>query len=227
MKYSGWSFFIALLIALPLALRADVKPYSTCTCSHMVDGVVIPDSVISVDNEYVRVLHNFAAATKAMPKEFGTRIIVALNDVKCACSRGELALQRGGVAVFKTNESYDAPQGEFFEVAIKANHPPWKSPEQWIDPQKNVAIYEDRELRISEERLDVGDDRPLHSHPQRVVVRLNETRLTDPRYAKKERPGAGLQVPNTARFAEPLVHVVRNLGPSPLFNILIEFKVPH
>jgi hypothetical protein len=29
------------------------------------------------------------------------------------------------------------------------------------------------------------------------------------------------------KFAEPIVHVVRNLSDIPLFNIVIEFKVPH
>jgi hypothetical protein len=88
-------------------------------------------------------------------------------------------------------------------------------------------VYEDEQIRVFEERLDGGDERPLHSHAQRVVVRLNEVQLTDPRFPKSERPGAGIQVPNTVRFAEPMVHVVKNLSKIPLFNIVLEFKIPH
>jgi hypothetical protein len=50
--------------------------------------------------------------------------------------------------------------------------------------------------------------------------------LTDPRFNPKGTPGGGIQVPNTARFAEPMVHVVRNLSATPLFNIVIEYKLP-
>ena len=87
-------------------------------------------------------------------------------------------------------------------------------------------VYEDEQFRIFEERLPAGGERALHSHAQRVVVRLNEVQLTDPRFHPNGTPGGGIQVPNTARFAEPMVHVVRNLSAIPLFNIVIEFKLP-
>ena len=88
-------------------------------------------------------------------------------------------------------------------------------------------VYEDEQFRVFEERLAPGDDRELHSHAQRVVVRLNEVQLTDPRLYPEGQPGTGIQVPNTVRFAEPVVHAVRNLSKIPLFNIVIEFKIPH
>jgi hypothetical protein len=59
------------------------------------------------------------------------------------------------------------------------------------------------------------------------VVRLNEVQLTDPRTRPNGTPGGGIQVPNTVKFAEPVVHVVKNLSKdTPLFNIVLEFKVP-
>ncbi len=100
-------------------------------------------------------------------------------------------------------------------------------PEKWIEPLKNTILYEDEEFRVFEERLPGGDTRELHSHAQRVVVRLNEVQLTDPRYHEAGRSGTGIQVPNTVKYAEPIVHVVRNLSQAPLFNIVIEFKIPH
>jgi hypothetical protein len=87
----------------------------------------------------------------------------------------------------------------------------------------NVAAWGDIIIVLGE-RLEGGGERSLHSHAQRVVVRLNEVQLTDPRFKRSERPGAGVQVPSTVRFAEPIVHVVKNLSVTPLFNIVIELK---
>jgi hypothetical protein len=88
-------------------------------------------------------------------------------------------------------------------------------------------VYEDEQFRVFEERLAPGDTRELHSHAQRVVVRLNNVQLTDPRFKPNGSPGGGIQVPNTVKFAEPMVHVVKNLSKdTPLFNIVIEFKLP-
>lgn len=92
---------------------------------------------------------------------------------------------------------------------------------------KNTIVYEDAQFRIFEERLEAGDIRDLHSHAQRLVVRLNLVQLTDPRLNKEVKEGTGIQVPNTVKFAEPVVHAVKNLSKIPLFNIVIEFKIPH
>ncbi len=155
---------------------------------------------------------------------FGTRVIVALTDTKIQSKKKIKTLKRGEVAVFQQNEKYKISKGDFFEVNIKKNHPAAKGPEEWIEPLKNTIVYEDNEFRIFEERLEGGDTRELHSHAQRVVVRLNEVQLTDPRFKPNGTPGGGIQVPNTVRFAEPMVHVVKNLSKIPLFNIIIEFK---
>ncbi len=94
-----------------------------------------------------------------------------------------------------------------------------------MEPLKNKVVYEDDEFRIFEKRLDAGDIRELHSHAQRLVVRLNEVQLTDPRFNKEVNASSGIQVPNTVKFAEPIVHAVKNLSKIPLFNLVIEFKI--
>lgn len=187
-----------------------------------ISGTSVKESVV-VDNGYVRVLHN---SVQAKHPGIGKRVIVALTRVNILSSRGVITLNRGRVAVFHEEDSYQPPSGEYFEVNFKKDHPTLKEPEQWIEPEKNTMVYEDEELRIFEERLPPGGERALHSHAQRVVVRLNEVQLTDPRFNPNGTPGGGIQVPNTARFAEPMVHVVRNLSAIPLFNIVIEYKLP-
>ena len=126
--------------------------------------------------------------------------------------------------IFTKDENYKIRKGEFFEVAVKENHPTPTMPATWHEPTKNKIVYQDEALRIFEERLNGGEDRDLHSHLQRLVIRLNEVHLTDPRYYPQGQDGVGIQVPNTVKFAEPVEHVVRNLSLIPLFNIVIEFK---
>jgi hypothetical protein len=185
-----------------------------------------PSGPAEIDNAYFRVLKN-ATASAAVNPNIGARVIVALTNVTIQSSKGDLELKRGQIVVFQAHESYQPPSGEFFEVAFKANHPPLKAPEKWVEPLKNTILYEDEQFRVFEERLAAGDTREPHSHAQRVVVRLNETQLTDPRYHETGRAGTGIQVPNTAKYAEPIVHVVRNVSKVPLFNIVIEFRIPH
>ena len=201
--------------------------WNHCAAKPLSDDLrAVSDSLDTLDNAYVRVLHSTSACGPAHTEGFGTRTIVALTKVSIRSSRGTLRLERGQVAVFLVNESYDSPTGEYFEVAFKLKHPPLKSPEQWLEPIKNTIVYEDKQFRVFEERLKGGDERPLHSHAQRVVVRLNEVQLTDPRLYPIPLPGTGIQVPNTVRFAEPIVHAVKNVSKDSLFNIVIEFKLP-
>ena len=171
--------------------------------------------------------HNSTSYTLANNTNIGTRVIAALEEVVIKSSKGNRTLIRGQVAVFLENESYEITSGKYFEIAFKKNHPPLTVPEQWVEPQKNTIVYEDAQFRIFEERLEAGDIRDLHSHAQRLVVRLNLVQLTDPRLNKEVKEGTGIQVPNTVKFAEPVVHAVKNLSKIPLFNIVIEFKIPH
>jgi hypothetical protein len=179
---------------------------------------------VALENDFVKVMRQSSVGFSNKNTEFGTRVIVALTNTKIQSEKSDKMLNRGEVAVFQWNEKYKITDGDFFEVAIKKNHPVPKSPEEWIEPLKNTIVYDDPEFRIFEERLEGGDTRELHSHAQRVVVRLNEVQLTDPRYKPNGTPGGGIQIPNTVKFAEPMVHVVKNLSKIPLFNIIIEFK---
>ena len=200
-----------------------IKPIAQRCFERIIDQ---HDSV-ALDNDFVRVMFNSAACLNDLNPGFGTRVIVALEKVTIQSSRGTIKLERGNVAAFLSGQSYRIPVGVYFEVAFKTDHPPLKYPDKWIDPLKNKIVYEDVQIRVFEERLDPGDTRELHSHAQRVVVRLNNVQLTDPRTKPNGSPGGGIQVPNTVKFAEPVVHVVKNLSKdTPLFNIVIEFKIP-
>jgi hypothetical protein len=182
---------------------------------------------VAFDNAYMRVLRDGAACTLANTPNFGTRIIVALDKIKFKSNRGSITINRGQIAVFLEDEFYDMPKGSYFEIALKKGHPPLTKPSEWVEPLKNKIIYENTEFRVFEERLDPGDTRELHSHAQRVVVRLNQVQLTDPRNSPNGKPGTGIQVANTVKFAEPVVHVTKNLSTIPLFNIVIEYKIKH
>lgn len=187
--------------------------------------MALPPESDTLDNAYARVLHNTVACGAAHTAGFGTRLIVGLSDVLVVSQGDSVSLGRGGVAVFPAERSYAVLSGDFFEVAIRNPHPRIKGPDEWVEPRGNIVVYEDAELRVFEERLGPGEDRALHSHAERIVVRLNEVQLTDPRFRPEGSPGKGIQVPNTVKFADPIVHVVRNLSTIPLFNIVIEFKV--
>lgn len=193
---------------------------------HAIGQKPTPSDSLALENEYVTVMHNVSVFGRDTGGNIGTRVIVALTKVNIKKGKDSLHLQRGQIAAFRAGESYGPPTGEYFEVAFKKHHPPLKAPEQWIEPTKNIVVYEDEHIRVFEERLDGGDERPLHSHAQRLVVRLNEVQLTDPRFHETPRAGSGIQVPNTVKFAEPVVHVVKNVSSGPLFNIVLEFKPP-
>jgi len=188
--------------------------------------IVSADGVV-LDNPYLHVNQNSTSYTLANNTNIGTRVIAALEEVVIKSNKGKRTIVRGQVAVFLENESYEILSGKYFEIGFKKNHPPLTAPEQWVEPQKNTIVYEDAQFRIFEERLEAGDIRDLHSHAQRLVVRLNLVQLTDPRLNKEVKEGTGIQVPNTVKFAEPVVHAVKNLSKIPLFNIVIEFKIPH
>jgi hypothetical protein len=187
--------------------------------------VHFPADTAELENKYVMIHRDTTVCSKARTQNIGTRVIVALQKIKIKSNRGTIRLKRGNIAVFRENDFYDQPNGQYLEIAFKKNRPALTSPEKWIEPQKNTTVYEDAEFRVFEERLAPHDDRALHSHAQRVVVRLNEVQLTDPRFYPTGQPGTGIQVPNTVRFAEPVVHAVRNLSDRPLFNIVLEFKL--
>jgi hypothetical protein len=181
----------------------------------------------SLDNEYFSVIKDSAAGTSSKIKGFGSRVIVALENTTIKSSKGIVNLKRGELTVFLETQTYQLPVGSYFEIKFKKNYPPLTKLEEWLEPLKNTMMYENAEFRVFEEILQLGDIRELHSHTQPLVVRLNQMQLTDPRHSTSGKPGAGIQVANTVKFAEPVVHAVKNLSNIPLFNIVIEFKIPH
>ena len=177
-----------------------------------------------IDNEYVSVTKNNTIAKTS--SVYSYRVIIALSNTIIKSGKGNISLIRGKTAVFSLKDTFRITEGEYFEVAIKKNHPIPVAPAIWYEPANNNTVLENDEFRIFEEILPPGGVRILHSHLQRVVIRLNNVRLTDPRFHPEGQEGKGIQVPNTAKFAEPVEHVVKNLGSIPLFNIVIEFKAP-
>ena len=189
-------------------------------------SVSVTDS-IEINNPYFYVLRNSSANVSADSSTVGKRVVVALNSVKINTGRKIIQLERGQVTVFQPKETYQVARGKFFEVGFKQNHPELKRPEEWIEPTKNIVVFDDAEIRVFEERLEPHDIREVHSHAQRVVVRLNLVQLTDPRFHDVPKPGSGIQVPNTVKYAEPIVHAVKNTSDIPLFNIVIEYKIDY
>ena len=181
------------------------------------DKGVVPNSV-ALENEYVRVSRDtapFAAAGN------GDRVIVAMAPLSFLAGAALQSLERGEFFVFSDGDTYQLPDGAaFFEVALKPNHPPVKTPPEIIPPAKNTMLYEGERFFVYEESLDVGDIRPRHSHCQRVEIRLNNGPMLEQTF---DPPRAPMQ-PNVVNWREPVIHTVRNIGDMPLRNLIIEFK---
>lgn len=176
-------------------------------------------SSVILENDYVRVSKNAAPCAAAGAAGCGDRVVVALGTVDL----GARKMTRGDIAVFEAKDSYMPPAGgDYLEVAFKPSHPPVKSPAVLIPPEKNSLLYDGDRFIVFEEKLPPGETRGRHSHSQRVVVVLNETRL-------EQWPEGGTavfrnQVPDDVHFNEPVIHVVKTVGEKPLRNIVIEFK---
>lgn len=184
-----------------------------------------PTPGIVLENAYARVSRNQAACAASGPG-CEDRVLVALSDLVLETPTGPARrMSRGEVAVFRAGASYAAPRaGEFFEVVLKRNHPAVESTPVRIAPEKNSLLFDSPEFFVFEEKLDPGETRARHSHSQRVVVVINETRL------QQWPDGAAEllrnQVPDDVRFNPPVVHVVKNVGERPLRNIVMELKGP-
>ena len=189
---------------------------------------VLPSTIVLanervLDNEYVRVTRDAAPCASAKVQGCADRVIVALGNIELSSGSSRRTLTRGEIAVFKPGESYQPPiGGAFFEVAIKPDHPPARSPGERIAPEKNAMRYDDKRFFIFEERLAPGDTRARHSHSQRVVIQLNRTRLQQ--WRDGEPPIFVETVVDRATFNPPVIHVVKNVGARPLLGIVIEFK---
>ncbi|MGH8677894.1 MAG: hypothetical protein ACREUQ_06025 [Burkholderiales bacterium] len=186
-------------------------------------ALLLPASVLALDNAYVRVTRDAAPCASAGTSGCGDRVLVALDDIELKVGDSPRRLSRGDIAVFTPGESYEPPiGGSYFEVAIKPDHPPVLSPREFIAPGKNAVRFEGRQFFVFEERLAPGDTRPRHSHSQRVVIQLNRTRLQQ--WPDGEPEKFVDVVPERPTFSPPVIHVVKNVGDTPLRGIVIEFR---
>lgn len=175
-----------------------------------------------LDNDYVRVSRDDAPCAQAGTPGCAERVIVAMSEIELRFGKVLRAMRRGEVAVFRTGESYRPPDaGAYFEVAIKPNRPPVKSPAEIIPPAKNTIVYEGERFFIYEERLAPGDTRDRHSHSQRVEIRINQGPLLRQIIDGKDAPQ---EPPSVVNFREPIIHAVTNVGDMLLWNFILEFK---
>ena len=175
-----------------------------------------------LENDYVRVSRDEAPFAQASTPGCAERVIVAMGEIQLRFGKVLRAMRRGEVAVFRAGESYRAPEaGAYFEVAIKPNRPPVKSPAEIIPPAKNTIVYEGERFFIYEERLAPGDTRERHSHSQRVEIRINQGPLLRQIIDGKDAPQ---EPPSVVNFREPIIHTVTNVGDMALWNFILEFK---
>jgi len=176
----------------------------------------------ALENDYVLVSRNTAPCAAAVAGRCEDRVILAMGDIELRSAGNSRAMKRGQVAVFKAGESYEPPAGAYFEVAIKPNHPPVKSPPELIPPPKNMMVFEGAKFFIYEEKLEPGDTRPRHSHSQRVEIRLNNGPMLhqwvyrDGNVTESE--------PAIVNWREPMIHMVKNIGDLALRNFILEFQ---
>lgn len=177
-----------------------------------------PPKTVALDNEFVRVSRDQASFAAA---ENGDRVIVAMAPLSFMAGDALQTLERGEFFVFGPGDFYQLPAGaSFFEVAIKPDHPPVTPPAEIIPPAKNLLLYDGPRFFIYEEKLAVGDTRPRHSHCQRVEIRLNNGPMLDQWFDPPRPP----MQPTIVNWREPVIHTVRNVGDTPLRNLIIEFK---
>ncbi len=177
---------------------------------------------VALENDYVRVSRDAAPCATAAAGQCEDRVILAMGDIELSTGSASRKMKYGEIAVFKAGESYQPPVGgKYFEVAIKPNHPPVKSPAELIPPPKNMLVFEGRKFFIYEEKLEVGDTRARHSHSQRVEIRLNQ----GPQLVQQIwRDGQAVQQhPPIVNWREPVIHEVKNVGDMALRNFILEF----
>jgi hypothetical protein len=181
-----------------------------------------PAANVALENDYARVSRDAAPCAQAAAGQCEDRVILAMGDVTLRSGDASRAMRRGNVALFKAGESYEPPSGgPYFEVAIKPNHPPVKSPPELIPAPNNFMVFEGARFFIYEERLDVGDTRPRHSHSQRVEIRLNNGPML---HQWVDRGGSVTESePPIVNWREPVIHTVKNIGDLPLRNFILEF----
>jgi len=98
---------------------------------------------------------------------------------------------------------------------------------QELDPLKVAAdthklVFENRFVRVLETRVPPGKTEPWHQHGRRVVVYLSDfhTRTTE----RGGQPQDHLRKAGLARWSEPVIHQVENIGQTEGHVISVELK---
>jgi hypothetical protein len=177
-------------------------------------------SPVALDNDYVHVAHDTAPCADGSTPGCEDRVIVAMGPINVSSGKKHRHLQKGQVEVFQKGDSYRVTGTHYFEVAIKPNHPPVKSPAEIIAPAKNQFIYDGPRFVVYEEKLAPGDTRPRHSHSQRVEIRLNIGPLLDQWFDPPAKP----VLPSIVNFRQAGIHTTKNIGDMALRNLIVEFK---
>lgn len=173
----------------------------------------------ALENDYVRVTRD-SAPCAAAGAGCGDRVIVALARL----TLGARTMERGDVAVFEAGQKHDAPRGgSYLEVAVKPARPAVVRPDTTIPATGNTVRYDGPNLFIFSEHLAVGEFRPRHSHPQRVVVQFNRTRLKQIVDGQKDPVVRDIE-PDQPAFNQAVVHTAEVVGDRPLWGIVIELK---
>jgi quercetin dioxygenase-like cupin family protein len=171
-----------------------------------------------LENDFVQVFRNNAPCAMAAAS-CGDRVVVALGSVEVNGQK----MERGDIKVFKTGERYSPPQsGEYLEVAIKPTHPKAiAAATQTLPPPDNKVLYDGKQFSVIEEKMEPGETSSLHSHNQRLAIFLNKTQVQQWTNGKSEIRDL---VPDVVTFREAVVHASKDVGKTPIRNILIEFK---
>jgi len=176
----------------------------------------------ALENDYVLVSRDTAPCAAATPGRCEDRVILAMGEVVLNSGGASRSMKRGQIAVFNAGESYEPPSGAYFEVAIKPNHPPVKSPPELISPPNNMMVFKGAKFFVYEEKLEPGDTRPRHSHSQRVEIRLNNGPML---HQWVDRDGKIVESePAIVNWREPMIHTVKNIGDMALRNFILEFQ---
>lgn len=83
-------------------------------------------------------------------------------------------------------------------------------------------VFENKFVRVIETRVPPGKTEPMHSHGRRVVVYLSDfhTRTTE----RGKQPQENMRSRGLARWSEPIVHQVENVGKTEGHVISVELK---
>lgn len=98
---------------------------------------------------------------------------------------------------------------------------------QELDPVKVASdthklLFENRFVRVLEVHVPPGKTEPMHQHGRRVAVYLSDfhTRVTE----RGGQPQDNLRKAGLARWSEPVIHEVENIGQTEGHVISVELK---